>query len=230
MKREMMIKACEALYREDPTTQPTAFWKFVQWCEDPELKVEMSGDSVAMHHHNEIIYDFPQDLESPWRGSRYFKLYHNHEGIAPVSLPKGFGFREVEVDDYQEVAQFIVESYDNIRVDAAQVKSWTKRAVYDAGLWLWLIDAATGEKAGLGIAELDTTMREGALEWVQVRATHRGQGLGKQLVSELLKRISARADFTTVSGDVDNPSNPEALYRACGFKGERIWYVYQKQK
>lgn len=230
MKREMMIKACEALYRKDPTTQPTAFWKFVQWCEDPELKVEMSGDSVAMLHPSVIIYDSPQPLNPPWKGSRFFKLYHRHERLEGIKMPMGFSFIAVKPDEYQEVAQFIVASYDNIRVDAAQVKSWTQRAVYDAELWLWLIDAKTGEKAALGIAELDATMREGALEWVQVSADYRSLGLGKLLVSELLKRISERADFTTVSGDKDNPSNPEGLYRACGFKGERIWHVYQKSE
>ena len=36
------------------------------------------------------------------------------------------------------------------------------------------------------------------------------------------------ADFTTVSGEVDNKTNPEKLYRRCGFEGDDIWYVLRK--
>lgn len=51
---------------------------------------------------------------------------------------------------------------------------------------------------------------------------------GKTIVLELLSRLKYIADFTTVSGEVDNKTNPERLYRRCGFQGDVIWYVLRR--
>lgn len=56
----------------------------------------------------------------------------------------------------------------------------------------------------------------------------KGKGLGKAVVNELLSRLKEKADFVTVSGECDNPTNPETLYRRCGFEGEDIWFVIQE--
>ena len=37
------------------------------------------------------------------------------------------------------------------------------------------------------------------------------------------------ADFATVSGKVDNETNPEALYRKCGFVGNDVWHILHKK-
>lgn len=37
-----------------------------------------------------------------------------------------------------------------------------------------------------------------------------------------------KADFVTVSGKVDNLTNPRYLYKACGFYDEEIWHVMKK--
>jgi ribosomal protein S18 acetylase RimI-like enzyme len=81
--------------------------------------------------------------------------------------------------------------------------------------------------AALGIADFDAEIKEGSLEWIQVLPSKRGLGLGKMLVNELLQRLKSKADFVTVSGRVDNPANPQALYRKCGFTGDDIWYVVE---
>ncbi|MCI8443399.1 MAG: hypothetical protein HFG27_12855 [Provencibacterium sp.] len=46
----------------------------------------------------------------------------------------------------------------------------------------------------------------------------------QRLVNALLCRMQ-EADFATVSGKVDSFSNPERLYRRCGFQGEDIRHV-----
>lgn len=87
----------------------------------------------------------------------------------------------------------------------------------------------SGKIAGTGIAEFDAQMGEGILEWIQVSPECRGRGIGTYLVAELLHRIAAKAEFATVSGQVRNPSEPEKLYRKCGFTGNDVWHVLRKK-
>jgi GNAT superfamily N-acetyltransferase len=60
------------------------------------------------------------------------------------------------------------------------------------------------------------------LEWIQVSPEHRGKGLGKFVVNELLWRMKDTAEFVTVSGKVDTPTNPRERYLECGFSDEKI--------
>ena len=48
-------------------------------------------------------------------------------------------------------------------------------------------------------------------------------------VEELLIRLVKRADFVTVSGRMNNPNNPYALYLNCGFETPVIWHVVRGQ-
>jgi len=36
------------------------------------------------------------------------------------------------------------------------------------------------------------------------------------------------AKFATVSGQCENLTNPEALYRRCGFKGNDVWHILRQ--
>ena len=58
---------------------------------------------------------------------------------------------------------------------------------------------------------------------------HRGRGAGQFIVNELLRRMQGRADFATVSGKVNNATNPEGLYRRCGFTGADVWHILTKE-
>ena len=78
-------------------------------------------------------------------------------------------------------------------------------------------------------ANLDSETEELVLEWIQVLPEYRGRGLGKMLVNELLCRMGGRAKFATVYGKADSPSNPEALYRKCGFIGNDVWHVLHRK-
>ncbi|MGL5087309.1 MAG: GNAT family N-acetyltransferase [Clostridium sp.] len=63
------------------------------------------------------------------------------------------------------------------------------------------------------------------LEWIQILPEYRGLRLGKAIVMRLLLNMCKQVDFVTVSGKVDNKTNPEKLYRKCGFEGKDIWHV-----
>lgn len=41
-----------------------------------------------------------------------------------------------------------------------------------------------------------------------------------------LKELNS--NFVTVSGSLDNKTNPEVLYRKCGFIDNDVWYICKK--
>ena len=106
-----------------------------------------------------------------------------------------------------------------------RILGWKDHPVYDSKGWIWIIDNQSSKPAALGIAEFDKTIPEMSLEWIQVHPEYQAKGLGKNLVLELLNRYTELALFTTASGESNNPTNPEGLYRRCGFEGDDVWWV-----
>jgi GNAT superfamily N-acetyltransferase len=157
--------------------------------------------------------------------SCYFRLSHRGD-VQPVNLPTGFQFREADgTRDADRIASLINACYSHAHLTEDTVRSWLNHPVYAPGLWVWVIDRVTQAPAALGIAELDPTVPEASLEWIQVLSTYRRQGLGRALVLELLRRASGRVAFTTVSGRAVAGAGPERLYRRCGFGGQDVWHV-----
>jgi GNAT superfamily N-acetyltransferase len=195
-----------------------------------------SSQPLPLDDHNSLEFallhrDFQTLLNLEAFGYRqsYFRLIHPMQGLPEPNLPKGFSFAVADPDaEAREIADLINACYTDINLTSEVVRGWVDHPVTDSELWVWAIDEERSAPAGLGIAELDTIIAEGSLEWIQVLPVYRGKGLGKQIVSELLKRLFERVEFTTVSGQVDNQTNPEMLYRSCGFEGDDIWWVLQK--
>ena len=159
----------------------------------------------------------------------YFRLFHSLRAVPAPNLPKGFSFATSDpLADSEEIAQVINACYADINLSPEAIRSWKDHPVFSADLWVWVIDEKRNQPAGLGIAEFDRAIAEGSLEWIQILPAYRGKGLGKQLVYDLLMRLAGRAEFATVAGQVDNHTNPERLYRGCGFQGDDLWWVLRK--
>ena len=156
----------------------------------------------------------------------YFRLIHNLKGLAEQVLPQGYSLCTATLSEY---AAHISSCYDGIGINEGELRSYTLRPVYDAALWLAVKDELTGNIVATGIAELDCEIGEGILEWIQVSQGHRGKGLGRHVVSELLWRMKGKAGFATVSGQCNNSTNPEKLYRKCGFTGNDVWHILRKR-
>lgn len=247
---KLLINDLEANYMSDPTCQPTAFWKFATWTESTDMNISerngihsfVLGDSLVYRYPldfgtlpeidnqlSTLVFASQQAMDMSWTESKFFKLYHNHKAINSVVLSDDFEFINVAADELNEVSQFINDNYEHTRATLGNVQSWTASKVYNQQLWIWIIHKTSKEKVALGIADLDEIRGEGSLEWIQVDSKFRGYGLGKALVNELLNRIALSGKFTSVSGEVDNLTQPERLYRACGFVGERIWHIYKRK-
>lgn len=174
-----------------------------------------------LHQNNFDESEYPQYIDEA-----YFRLSHDLQGLSAPVLPDGFSLCDADIGYY---ASHINRCYADIGITAAELQSYTTHPVYNADLWLAVKDDKTGVIVATGIAELDREIGEGVLEWIQVSEQYRGHGLGCYIVSELLWRMKDKAGFATVSGQCSSQTNPERLYRKCGFTGDDVWHILRKK-
>ena len=178
-------------------------------------------DGMKILHHDEYdAAEYQQYIDEP-----YFRLIHNLKGLSKPVLPQGYSLCTAPLSEY---AAHISTCYEGIGITEEELWSYKTRSVYDEVLWLAVKDNQTDCIVASGIAELDREIGEGVLEWIQVSQSHRGKGLGRYVVSELLWRLKSKAGFATVSGQCNNATNPERLYRKCGFTGNDVWHILRK--
>lgn len=172
--------------------------------------------------------DFSSNILSEYTDEKYFRLYHSLKEILEIATDD-FEITTATQKDIKTIVQIINESYTDISVNKELIKSYTKTPVYNENLWIMVKEKATGKYVGCGLADYDTEAKELILEWIQVLPEYRGKKIGQAIVTELLLRMKNVADFATVSGKVDNETNPEALYRKCGFVGNDVWHILHKK-
>lgn len=204
----------------------------VYWADTPGAycMLEPPGEGYSVMLMNQrALSTFNPRARQAYRDEVYFKLVHTMKSLVKPRLPNGFIFKNAQcVEEAGEIARFITGCYANIRVTPEQVRAWTGGPAHFADLWVWVFDARGGLPAAFGLAQLDRRIGEGELDWIQVSPQYRHMGLGSALVRELIFRMRGRARFITVSGGANNPTNPERLYRACGFEGGETWHILQK--
>lgn len=174
--------------------------------------------------------DYNDSYKDSYTDELYFRLIHRLENINSVNLNSDYLIGTVDIHtQLEDVVDIINNCYTDIGTDINNVMKWTKSIVFDNNLWVYIKEIKTGKIVALGIAEFDKEINEAALEWIQVLPSYHGKGLGQAIVNELLNRLKCMADFVTVSGKVDNLTNPEALYRKCGFNGNDVWHILTKK-
>lgn len=180
---------------------------------------------IAVPENMKIVHQqaFDSRMLNDYTDERYFRLLHPLKNVRDRPLP-GFSIRQAYPDDIPLMVKIINRSYTDLSVSCRQLEGYTRTEAYHTALWIIAVDEANGCATGCAIADFDRQAKEGILEWVQVLPEYRRRGVGQRLVNALLCRMQ-EADFATVSGKVDSFSNPESLYRRCGFEGEDIWHV-----
>ena len=201
-------------YLRDPCGQSSVpFWKIAAY---------PVPDTMKILHERE----FDPALLATYRDEPYFRLMHSLKSVWEPTLPEGFSFCDPEPEVF---ADHIQVCYPGIRMAYSEIRGFTHRSVFCEDLWIAIREERTGCIAATGIGEWDRETGEGTLEWIQVSKGFRGLGLGKAIVLELLKRMKGKVGFATVSGQCNNSSNPEKLYRKCGFTGNNIWHILRKK-
>lgn len=184
--------------------------------------------AIVIPNDMRIIHqdDYAQEKFGQYTDQTYFRLIHYLREIPALILPTGFSVHNASLGDF---AAHINQCYDAMCVTENELRGYTQQQVYDSSLWLAIRNDVNGSIVATGIGELDMEVGEGILEWIQVSEAYRRCGLGSYIISELLRRMKGRAEFATVSGQCDNPSNPEALYRRCGFEGSDVWHILRRE-
>ena len=191
------------------------YWKAKRITIPPDMKI--------LHDR-----DFSSDILSKYTDEKYFRLYHNLN-VIPKIATNDFELTTATQKDIKAIVQIINDSYTDISVNKELIKSYTKTPVYNENLWIMVKEKATGNFVGCSLADYDAEAKELVLEWIQVLPEYRGKKIGQLIVNELLFRMKDVADFATVSGKVDNETNPEVLYRKCGFVGNDVWHILHKK-
>jgi len=204
LKAQYLYNPCETL--------ATAFWKEHHFPKPKGIRI-----ALAKKQERDVSFN---------NGVKYFRLIHYLDAYQKAVLPDGYAFKEVSLpNDTELVADVINKCYEGYSHSKESVLRWTEYPVFDNSLWVLLWDTASNLPTALGIADFDSDIKEGSLEWIQVMPQHRGMGFGKAIVLELLSRLKDRANFVTVSGEVENTTSPEQLYRKCGFVGNAVWLI-----
>lgn len=170
--------------------------------------------------------DYDENLFCDYKDEPYFRLYHDLKSISKESLAN------VEIItsayDIEQFVKLINKSYSDLSVTEKQLEGYQKTPVFCPELWVLLKETSTEKIIAGGIADYDKEIGELILEWIQVMPDYRGKGYGQLVVNYLLSKMQGIAEFATVSGKVNNSTNPEALYRRCGFTGNDIWHILTK--
>lgn len=206
------------LNKEDYIKNPCKLSSLPYW----KSKITAIPDNMKIVHNDDFDCE---DLEN-YSDEPYFRLKHDLTELNSMHTPDGFSMVNASVSDF---VKHINSCYEDTNLSVSELKEYQKRAVYKPDLWIALKDNRTSKIIASGIAEFDNEVNEGILEWIQISEQYRGQKLGKYIVNELLIRMKSYADFVTVSGKVNNPTNPEILYRKCGFEGNDIWHILIKK-
>lgn len=171
--------------------------------------------------------EFRDEMLERYLDETYFKLRHGLSELKREVLPAGFRLTKAAPEN---LARHISICYDREGITAQELERLQEHFTYNPALWIALEDIASNELVASGIAGLDQNIGEGILEWIQVSPAYRRRGLGRYLVCELLSRMEGKADFVTVSGQVNNQSRPELLYESCGFQDRVVWHILTRKE
>lgn len=173
-----------------------------------------------------IVHDseFDSGLLEDFSDRMFFRLRHSLENIPEFDIPE-VNFEVVTDKHFNDLADMINLSYTHLGIGVSEndVAALTKTEAYCPELWIGAF--FSGCPVGSVICDFDSVIGEGVIEWLQVIPGYRGRGIASALVCRALKTMRNFADFATVSGECDNITRPERIYRKCGFEGNDIWHV-----
>lgn len=186
--------------------------------------------SISIPSNMKIVHnsEFDRKQLDKYNDRRFFRLIHYLKNI-PSFHAAGIALETISIGRIDELADMINNSYAHLqlRVSEDYVQSLTKTKAYCPELWLGAV--LDGKLIGSIICDFDSEIREAVIEWLQVLPEYRGRGIAAALICKALRLMGDFADFVTVSGECDNITNPEGVYRRCGFEGNDVWHILSEK-
>lgn len=172
--------------------------------------------------------EFDEKLLKKYADKQFFRLKHDLKNIPQLDTAE-IDFEIISPDRIDELTDMINRSYthSDIHVTAEHIESLTATKVYCPELWIGAF--SKGKLIGSILCDFDKEIGEGIIEWLQVLPAFRGRGIACALICKALKLMSGFAEFATVSGECENTTNPEKVYRKCGFTGNDVWHILNKK-
>ncbi len=188
------------------------------------------ADNMSVPDNITIVHekDFDKILLNEYNDKKYFRLFHNLNDI-PNYSNNNYNYGVISKSEINELVKMINASYTHtdVFVSVDYINGLTKTKAYCPELWIGAFD--NGKIIGSIICDLDTENGEGIIEWLQVLPEYRGKSIASALICKALNIMKNTAEFATVSGECDNSTNPEGVYRKCGFEGNDIWHILSKR-
>lgn len=203
-------------YKENPCSALSIpYWKTKGMSMPPNIKIV----------HNDY---FDESLLKEYNDKKYFRLFHNLNNTPEFDASE-IEFSVIAPYMINELVEMINISYahTDVCVSNEYIKGITNTKVYCPELWIGAFD--NGKMIGSIICDFDKEIGEGIIEWLQVLPEYRGIGIASALICKALNKMSKFANFVTVSGECDNITNPEYVYRKCKFEGNDIWHILTKK-
>ncbi len=172
----------------------------------------------------EIVHERDYKAQENHEVQRFFRLKHDLQNIPRIEIA-GLEIKTARPEDYSLIESIVRRCYPGIRIEEGWLENMAQLPVHVPNLWR--ISYLKGIPVGCILADVDPQAGEGILEWVQVLPEYRENGIGQAMVCEVLHQMEA--SFATVSGNLDNETQPEKLYRSCGFSGNDVWYILRKK-
>jgi mycothiol synthase len=145
-------------------------------------------------------------------------------------LPAGYEFRGVDIDrDLQQIFTLVDDAFSEHWTGAPRTfESWKKTALgfgFDAGLWSQV--SFKGDPVASAIGQ--NLAGYGWIKWVGVLKHHRGQGIGKALLTDQFSRFWQRGIHTIGLGvDTENTTGALELYEKAGMRVSHSNDAYEK--
>lgn len=163
-------------------------------------------------------------------GENFFILYHQPLAgeVATLTLPAGAVVRPV--DPASEIAERVAihrEVWHPSRVTEPAYRRLRQAPGYRPELDLVAV-APNGTFAAYCICWYDPISRSGQFEPVGTRPAYRGQGYGKAVVLEGLRRLHALGARTAIVFTGGSSGPAKRLYASCGFREIGRTYLYRK--
>jgi len=225
---------------------PFAFWKMQRLCEDGEaffipeyecyyvvrnnhLLIYFSPDNkchIPIEELNSLdciclkadIFNTIKDNLSGFQVSYGECLYYDKSYKSNSALKNRFNAVDFDFlnENHFQIAVEIINEYEGDFFKVDNIKKMTTFPTYDPNLWFFVQDDVSRELIGIGISTYHPEVMETDLDWIYIRTKQHGQGAGRFMMEEIIRRSSDRSRVIRVGGTVE-------FYKKCGFYNKELW-------